>query len=250
MQLSWARRGGLARRRVCPVLDGGIGVGPHEAGLHRFTLTDRFEKCGDLIPVFLFTFIPLRRLQVWIEEQGLHAAQPARSHTGRWGLFPARSPARPCPGTGSGALGSLGHCPLHSLTCPLQRGLGQRGSPWQHGRGSWQLPETGLPSFSAEGFLLHQAHLGVVGAMRARGGEQCCCPIRAPQGEVGGSCLQEGCFGVLLPACKRSGVERRWKRLVGSRREFYACFSLPMAFSFSLSCLVPWFTCLLGRGQI
>lgn len=135
MQLSWARRGGLARRWVCLVLDGGISVGPHEAGLHRFTLTDRFEKCGDLSPVFLLIFIPLRRLQVWVEEQGLHAAQPARSHTGRWGLFPATSPARPCPGTGSGALGSLGHCPLHSVTCRLQRGLGRRGSPWQHRQG-------------------------------------------------------------------------------------------------------------------
>lgn len=184
----------------------------------------------------------------------------------RSGDSPQHSPLAVTPAGGDGSQPDAQHVPARGQAqepsapwgiahcTPLPAGFRGAwdggGVPGSTGRESWQLPETGLPSFSAEGFLLHQAHLRVVGAMRARGGEQRYCPIRAPQGEVGGSCLQEGCFGVLLPACERSSVERRWKRLVGSRREFCACFSLPMAFSFSLSCLVPWFTCLLSRGQI
>lgn len=147
----------------------GVGaLGLLKAGSHRFALTDPFEKCGNFVLVFLFIFI---WLQVRTEEQG-------HSHTGLVGL----SSTCLCPRTGLGPLSSPGHCLLHSVL-PASEGLWTVGESLAApaGRESHQLPAVGLPWVSVEGFLLHWTHLQVIGAMRAWGGERCCCPIRGPR---------------------------------------------------------------------
>lgn len=150
------------------------------------------------------------------------------------GIVPGRVPGTSLPGGGLGTP----QLPGASPAAPGQL-------RWDHGRapagnaGSHRLTRCpGEASLTFCGRASPSSGAAVGGrAVGAGGREQRCCPRRAPQG--GWGCLREGCCGALLRAGKRSSVERRWRRLVGSWRECHAWFSLSMAFFF----IFPFLPC-------
>lgn len=209
MQLSWVRRG-AGERWLCPALDGSVSAGPHEAGLQGFALTDRLEKRG---VSFWFSYLSLFRCGScrWGEKSGdsgrcsPHAVTPAGGGCPQPG--PQHIPARGRAWEPSAPWG-IAHCTLLPASFG---GAWDRGRvPGSTGRESWQLPEMGLPSFSAGGFLLHQAHLRAVGAMRTWGGEQGCCPIKSPP-RRGGGLLSAG--GLLWSSASSLGVQQNGEEM-------------------------------------